>query len=367
MKTRMSLKGKADRSYDVRIGSGAIAEIGKWLRHRPSRQAVLISDSKLTQAREATRTALSGAGWKVHELVVEAGESLKDIKSIYPIYGELLKAGISRDSLLIALGGGTIGDAAGFVAATYLRGIDWVSLPTTLLAQVDSAVGGKTGINHAAGKNLIGAIYQPALVVCDTDFLKTLSPREIVSGFGEVLKYGLVFDPHFLKSSMTHSERFLSLEPKVLVQAIHRSLEWKCKVVSKDEQDRLGIREALNFGHTFGHALESATSYKKFRHGEAVIWGMRFALALSEVRGKMKAKVRLPLESFLKSLPVPPIPSKIKTAELFERMKKDKKVRGGKIHFVLLRESGRWVSDSGVTVADLNAAARLIGLTRGPR
>jgi 3-dehydroquinate synthase len=248
-----------DRSYDIRIGAGAVRELPRWLGRRRSKRAFVIADRRLRTARAALLRGLRHAGWEAHEIAVPAGEGLKDIESVYPIYGALLKARANRDSLLVALGGGSVGDAAGFVAATYLRGIDWVGVPTTLLAQVDSSIGGKTGINHVTGKNLIGAFHQPRLVVCDTDFLSTLSRREVVSGLGEVVKYGIVYDPALLGYLCKNRDRFLGLEPRILERAIERSAHWKCRAVSRDELDRAGVREFLNFGHTFGHALESAT------------------------------------------------------------------------------------------------------------
>lgn len=351
-----------ERSYDIRIGSGAIRGLAGWLAHRESKRAFIISDRRLKAARESLHASLSGAGWQVHEIPVAAGEGLKDIESVYPIYGELLKAKANRDSVLFALGGGSIGDAAGFVAATYLRGIAWVGLPTTLLGQVDSAIGGKTGINHATGKNLIGSFHQPELVVCDTDFLRTLGPREIVSGFGEVVKYGLVYDPRFFSYLEKNARALLKLDRGTLATAIEKSVQWKCKAVAKDELDRKGVREVLNFGHTFGHALESATRYEKYQHGEAVIWGMRFALALSQARGRLKAAVRARADGFLRALKVPPVPREFGPAEFFDLMMHDKKVRDGKIHFVLVDRIGHAVSDNQVRRDDLFEAYRLLDL-----
>ena len=350
-----------ERSYDIRIGAGAVNELPRWLSRRSSKRAFIIADRSLTQARAKLKASLKRAGWEIHEIPVRAGESLKDIQAVYPLYGELLKRKASRDSLLLALGGGSIGDAAGFVAATYLRGISWVGLPTTLLAQVDSSIGGKTGINHDAGKNLIGSFHQPKLVVCDTDFLKTLGPREIVSGFGETVKYGLIYDPAFFAYLQSNAAAFFRLDPRVLAAAIEKSARWKCKAVARDEFDRKGVREALNFGHTFGHALESATRYRVFQHGEAVIWGMRFALALSEARGKLRGSERARADGFLASLKLPPIPKGFGPSELFDRMADDKKVRAGRIHFVLLDRIGHVVSDSRVGREDLFAAYRLMG------
>jgi 3-dehydroquinate synthase len=355
--------------YDIRIGAGAIGKLPLWMkglqRKGAARTAFLISDESLGEARQSTRASLERGGWAVSEIAVRAGEGLKDIQAVFPIFGELLRAGATRDSTLFALGGGSIGDAAGFVAATYLRGIDWVGIPTTLLAQVDSSVGGKTGINHPQGKNLVGAFHQPRLVVCDTDFLGTLGKREIVSGLGEVVKYGIAFDPPFLKYLEARYEDFLALDPGVLAVAVQKSLRWKCAAVSGDVLDRRGTREVLNFGHTFGHALESATGYGVFQHGEAVIWGMRFALALSQVRKRLSARERGRIDSFLARLAAREIPPELGPEALLSPMARDKKVRGGKLHFVLLKNAGKTVPDANVSPDELLAAYRLLGLPGG--
>ncbi|MGK5085648.1 3-dehydroquinate synthase [Bdellovibrionota bacterium FG-1] len=346
--------------YHIQIGAGAIRGIGKCLARAPSRRAFLISDVRLIEPRAALKSALAAASWEVFEIPVEAGESLKDIQAIYPLYGKLLDGKANRDSVIFALGGGTVGDAAGFVASTYLRGIPWVGVPTTLLAQVDSSVGGKTGINHSAGKNLIGSFHPPQLVICDTDFLRTLGSREIISGFGEVVKYGIAFDPKFFSYLEKNREKFMAMDPQVIAYSIERSLFWKCKMVARDEFDRKGIREALNLGHTFGHALESLTDYKVFQHGEAVLWGMRFALALSKVRRRLAAKTRDRVDTVLASIPIPTIPRRLKISQLIACMKKDKKIRDGKIHFVLLKELGRTFSDGRVQEEDLKTAFKLL-------
>jgi 3-dehydroquinate synthase len=349
------------RSYDVWIGSGVVARAASLgSPSRPGRRAFIIADQALVSAREALRKTLAHAGWDITEIAVQAGEDLKDFQFLYPLYGELLKSGADRNAVLFALGGGSVGDAAGFIAATYMRGIQWVSVPTTLLAQVDSAVGGKTGVNHSLGKNLIGAFYQPSLVLCDSDFLKTLSSREVVSGLGETIKYGIIYDPSFCTFLRKNLKPLLALEPRILTQAVARSIRWKAKAVARDELDRNGVREALNFGHTFGHALESATGYHTFQHGEAVIWGMRFALALSQVCKKLKATERSPLEKLLTALPIPPLPQALSETELFLAMQKDKKNRNGKIHFVLLKKPGKTVTSSDVTERELVEAYRMI-------
>jgi 3-dehydroquinate synthase len=365
---KLPLPGRENRSYQIQIGAGAIEKIGNWLRRAApkssSRFAVIIADERLVDARAALLASLTSAGWTTHEIPVAAGEGLKNFETIYPLYGDLIKKKAGRDAVLFALGGGSVGDAAGFIAATYLRGIRWVGVPTTLLAQVDSSVGGKTGINHPLGKNLIGAFHQPTLVVCDTDFLLTLSQREMVSGFGETVKYGLIYDPEFYDWLEQNADDFLGRNSDALVHAIERSLAWKAKAVSRDELDRKGVREALNFGHTFGHALEAITEYGTYQHGEAVLWGMRFALALSRVRGHLKTSEFLRAERFLSTLPVPPLPTQLGQARYYEKMIdkmfNDKKVRDGKIHFVLLKKLGKTVSDSEVKRKDIDAAYHLM-------
>jgi 3-dehydroquinate synthase len=345
------------RAYDVRVGAGALAGLPAWLRGG-SRRAFVVSDEALVAARGKVRRALTQAGWRVDELPVCAGERLKDMGSVYPLYGRLLELGADRHSVLFALGGGTVGDAAGFVASTYMRGIRWVSLPTTLLAQLDSGVGGKTGINHEVGKNLIGSFHQPSLVVCDTDLLATLDDRDVVSGLGEAIKIGLVYDPRFCAYLVRHLAGFLARDARVLNRAIVASVAWKARAVARDEHDRSGEREALNFGHTFGHALEAETRYRGHRHGEAVIWGMRFALALSQVRGVLASREGARLDELLASLPVPPLPRS--GSKLLSHVKRDKKARDGRVRFVLLKRPGRVLLDDGVTAGDLEAAWTLL-------
>ncbi len=341
-------------SYDVLIGSGISDKLGK-LYKGDSKRAVLISDQRLTAHRAKVIKSLTAAGWNVHEIAVEAGEQLKNIELLYPIYGEMLKAGIDRSSTLFALGGGTVGDAAGFIASTYLRGIPWVGIPTTLLAQVDSSIGGKTAVNHPIGKNLIGTFYQPALVVCDTDFLKTLSERELISGLGEVVKYGLTFDKKFFSYVRANWGKALKHDPQVIGQLVKASAAFKAKAVAKDEYDRKGVREVLNFGHTFGHALESVTNYEKFQHGEAVIWGMRFALALSNVKDKLPTKAWQEADGFLSQIKLPSLPN-AKPEDFFKIMSKDKKAKDGKVRFILLKNIGQTVLDRNIEPAELLAA-----------
>jgi 3-dehydroquinate synthase len=360
---RLRLK---EKTYEICIGPGEISRLNQALERaahasgKQDKNAFLVSDRALLGIRKKVVRALKASGWNVHEIAVDAGEGLKDFSSIYPIYADLLKLKADRNATLFAIGGGSVGDAAGFIAATYLRGVAWVGVPTTLLAQVDSSIGGKTGINHDAGKNLIGSFHQPRLVVCDTDFLMSLSKREMISGLGEILKYGLVYDPKMLKYTAQNIELVLGHDRVVLTKLIERSLHWKARVVAQDEFDRKGVREALNFGHTFGHALESITKYKIFQHGEAVIWGMRFAVALSFVRGALTKRDFDAACKILSLVEVPNLPSRVTMASYIELMANDKKMRGGRLHFVLLKRIGKTISDSGVTPADLARAYELM-------
>ncbi len=351
---------KVPFTHPILIGEGALSSLPSLLTGRRSKKVFILADQRLKSARKLILQTLKSAGFDAVEIPVPAGEKLKDIQSVYPIYESLLSEKADRDSLLIALGGGTIGDVGGFIASTYLRGIDWIGVPTTLLAQVDSSVGGKTGINHKAGKNLIGTFHQPKAVICDTRFLKTLGRQEIISGIGEISKVALTFDPPFFSFLEKNLPALLKLDSKVAAKCIQKALQWKCVAVQKDEFDRKGVREVLNFGHTFGHALESATQYKKFQHGEAVIWGMRFAVALSEIRGHLSSKDRAQIDRFLRCLPVGSFLKFAKRDQIFPYMKKDKKSEAGSIRFVLLSRLGKSISDRKVTPADLNQAYELM-------
>jgi 3-dehydroquinate synthase len=353
IKFKVNLK---KRSYPISIGSDLSQNLSALLMNLPSKNAFVVSDRALKNLRSQFIKGLKKAKWNVAEIPVGAGEGLKDFKTTHEIYGKLLKLGAHRDSVLFALGGGSVGDAAGFVASTYLRGITWVGVPTTLLAQVDSSVGGKTAINHSQGKNLIGTFYQPAAVICDVTYLSSLSRREIISGLGEALKYGLIYDPQFFKFIKLNWNRLLAKETKGLEQVVQKSLQWKSKVVSQDEFDNKGRREFLNFGHTFGHALEKITDYKKFQHGEAIIWGMRYALALSQVKGVISTQEYEEIDSFLAGISLPPLPKNISAQKISKLMSKDKKIRGGRLHFVLLKKMGRPISASNVTAKNIRDA-----------
>lgn len=347
------------RSYDIRVGRNVVERIGSWLPRDGARRGFVLADRALTEQTRVLTRALKRAGWDVATIPLRAGEALKDLSSIYPIFGDLLAAKADRHSTIFALGGGVIGDAAGFVAATYLRGVPWVGIPTTLLAQVDSAIGGKTAVNHPSGKNLIGAFYQPSLVVSELAFLDTLDRRDRVSGFGETIKYGIISDPAFFRKLARHREEFLALEPRLLTEAVAKCSALKARLVELDERDTRGPRETLNFGHTIGHALEAATGYKRFRHGEAIVYGMRAASYLSLRRGHLPERAYAEIESALSAVPLPKLPAAIDDRDILDAVLLDKKkTRTGKVRFVLLEALGSTVSDDGVTPAQIREAVR---------
>lgn len=350
----------------ILVGKGIIKALPQHLPKDASR-VIIISDSSLLPLRQKLLKVLKSTNLPVAEIAVRAGERLKDMEQVYAIYGKLIDLGADRHSVIVALGGGTVGDTAGFVAATYHRGISWIGIPTTLLAQVDSSVGGKTGINHKKGKNLIGAFHQPLAVLCDTDCLKSLGEREMVSGIGEIIKYSLTYDPEFFSWLNSNLPKLLKKSVPHLVHAIGKSLEWKSRAVEQDEFDRTGVREVLNFGHTFGHALESVTGYKKFQHGEAVIWGMRFALALSAEKECLKEEDYQDLQKLLFRVPVPELPRNFKVSKVFEAMKKDKKSQAGHVRFVLLESLGKTVSRRDVTPEELNEAYKRMITFKGKK
>jgi shikimate kinase / 3-dehydroquinate synthase len=273
--------------YPVFVGYGLLDDLGNRM-HRASLSGavIIISDNNVFALYgQRVEDILKGAGFGVHSFVVPAGEDVKSLDHAARIYDFLVRQRVERDDIIIALGGGVVGDLAGFVAATFMRGISWVQVPTSLIAMVDASIGGKVGVNHAEGKNLIGAFYQPSMVLADCQTLATLPERELVSGWAEVIKHGLILDEEFFLFLESNAERLKSLEPEVLTKAIARSAAIKAGVVSQDEREREGKRTILNFGHTIGHGLEAATGYQSFLHGEAVAIGMMGAAMLSRRLG----------------------------------------------------------------------------------
>jgi 3-dehydroquinate synthase len=349
---RISLDLSRQRS-DIWVGNRLSSGLEKVFRNEKKGKAFFIIDRKLKKQATPWLKQFQQLEWNTHVYFAVASEKFKDIKSIFPLYQWLLQGGADRSSILIAVGGGVIGDATGFLAGTYMRGIRWAGIPTTLLAQVDSAVGGKTAVNHPQSKNLIGVFHQPSWVFCDGTFLNTLPKRDRVSGLGEMIKYGLAFSPHLFNHLETQWKKVISGSLSGQNELIYECLKLKSKMVRNDELDCLGIREVLNLGHTFGHALEAETEYSYFRHGEAVILGLRVAAHLSLLRKHLNPKKYQKIESFLSLLPVPSIPKSIKTENLISRLKSDKKVRNGKVRFVLLRDIGKTSLDDQVTPSQL--------------
>lgn len=340
MSSRKSFQVRlGERSHPVHVGQGLLADASVWPEPTASRKALLCLDAHLAEKRGPLLASLRAAGWEPECEILQGSEALKDFHTLFPLYGRMLEVGLQRRSLLVAVGGGTVGDAMGFLASTYLRGIAWVSVPSTLLAQVDSGLGGKTGVNHPAGKNLIGAIWQPAAIVCDTDLLKDLGDRDIYSGLGEMLKYGLIADAelwHWLKA---HIPDLLARDSAALAEGIYRSLQIKARYVEADEPDLSGVRAVLNFGHTFGHALEAVAGYGAFRHGEAVAWGMKLAARASRRLGWLPVEQAAEIQQVLGDLPLPPLPD-LDQAALLQALGHDKKREGGAVQTLLLKRIG---------------------------
>ena len=330
----------AGRPYDIHIGPGLLDRLDEFVRPlRPSRLLV-VTDERVgpLYAARAQAVLQTVAPTTVFELA--GGETGKDLRAVEAVLDALLAAGADRGSAVIALGGGVVGDIAGFAAAIYMRGIRFVQVPTTLLAQVDSSVGGKTGVNHPRGKNLIGAFHQPQAVVADTDTLRTLPPRELSAGLAEVLKHGLLADAEYFAQVTRDLPRLLGCEERALAQAIARSCEIKAAIVARDERES-GERALLNLGHTFGHAIEALTGYERWLHGEAVGCGMCLAADLSQRLGLI---ARADVEAVEKAVAAAGLPVRIaglSQAAAIESMRGDKKAEAGEIRFIVLERIGR--------------------------
>ena len=275
----------------------------------------------------------------VSECILPDGEQHKTLQTAASVFDQLVGKKLNRDGIVLALGGGVVGDIAGFAAACYQRGIGYVQLPTTLLAQVDSSVGGKTGVNHSGGKNLIGAFHQPLAVIADTDTLSTLPDRELSAGLAEVIKYGCIADLEFLDWLESNLERLLARDVEALTYAISRSCEIKASVVGEDEREQ-GRRAILNFGHTFGHAIEAATDYERYLHGEAVALGMVMATDFSRELGLIDAAAQERVDGLVRRAGLPTQAPKVGAARALELMRMDKKVLSGTVRLVLLERLG---------------------------
>ena len=332
-----------DRSYEILVGAGLLSRAGEFLQRAGLRGKVaVVTNPTVAQLYlDTICEALAGAGFQTTPVLVPDGEENKNLKSLVSIYDRLIGDRFERRECILALGGGVIGDLAGFAAATYLRGVPYVQVPTTLLAQVDSSVGGKTAINHQDGKNLIGSFYQPRVVLIDVEVLQSLPRRELIAGLAEVIKYGIIEDPVLFRLLEQEHRRLFDLDQEFLMRVIATCCAIKARVVEKDEREN-DYRAVLNFGHTIGHALEAATGYSRFLHGEAVGIGMVKASVISAQQGfcdrnslerihNLIGKIGLPLE----------IPSEVSVDALIQGMEVDKKSTGGKINFVLCAGIGK--------------------------
>lgn len=343
----MSRKVRVDlgaRSYEIHIGTALLEQLGGLCKERGlSGHCLVVSDANVDPLYgHQTEVSLKDAGFSVGRAVVAAGEASKSERCLSELYDRALDAGLDRQSFIVALGGGVVGDVAGYAAATFLRGIRYVQVPTSLLAMVDSSVGGKTGINLRQGKNLVGAFHQPALVVADGDTLKTLPPREYISGLAEVVKYGAVRDASFFSDLEAHIEDLTACGPDFMESVIGRCCELKAEIVRVDERES-GLRAILNFGHTIGHAIERVAGYGRYFHGDAVSMGMAVAGWVSVAQKGLPAKDSARLNDLLHRLGLPIEMPECSWADVRKAMRFDKKAAGQVPRFVLLEKLGHAV------------------------
>lgn len=333
--------GLGERSYRILFGYDFLAETGRICRQLNLGNSVAVVTNPTVGALyfEPVRTALAHAGFTVHRIEIPDGEQYKNIETLASIYGRLIDCGLDRGSFILALGGGVVGDIAGFAAATYLRGIPFVQVPTTLLAQVDSSVGGKTGINHDKGKNLIGAFYQPVSVLIDVAALDTLPEREFLSGMAEVVKYGVAQDGELFEFIFANADKLLARDKDSLLTVIKRSCALKASIVAQDERET-GLRAVLNYGHTFGHAVETLTCYREYTHGEAVAIGM---VQAAKISARMGYSVQAETERIILLLEMLGLPTALPlfdAAAYKDALLRDKKVRDKGLSFVFNRGIG---------------------------
>lgn len=347
------------RSYSIHVGAGLLVRLGaECAKLKLGSRCAVITDSNV--AKKFSRPALASlkkAGFDPVLITVHAGETSKCLAVVEQCHNQLAAHRLERKSFIVALGGGVVGDLAGFLAATYLRGIPFVQVPTTLLAQVDSSVGGKTGVNLASGKNLVGAFYQPRLVLCDLDTLETLPRREYLSGLAEVIKYGIIQDAHLFASLERNLPKVLRRDPKTLRDLVARCCEIKAHVVSQDETES-GLRAILNFGHTIGHAIENSSGYGKYLHGEAIAIGQVAAARLSQALIGLPAAETERIEKLFRATGLP-VKIKLTPAartKLFAAMLLDKKVSQGQVKFVLAKKIGKVIWGQPVQTSEIQTA-----------
>jgi 3-dehydroquinate synthase len=339
-----------ERSYNIVIGSNILSSIGASLKPFcfSPKVAVVSNPTVYLLYGDVVATSLGKAGFDILTVTIPDGEEYKDLLWVEHVYNMLLQAKLDRSSCIVALGGGVIGDITGFVASTYMRGISYIQMPTTLLAQVDSSVGGKTGVNHKLGKNMIGTFWQPRLVWVDVETLKTLQKREFLAGIAEVIKYGVIWDEELFDFLESKRKKILKLDREALMYVIKRSCEIKAEVVSKDERES-GLRAILNFGHTIGHAIETVTGYRKYLHGEAVAIGMHLEAKLAGMLNLFDDRKTSRIKSLINAYNLPSeMPQDIDVDHILFSMQLDKKAIAGKLRFVLPEKIGKVRIQKGV-------------------
>lgn len=348
-------------AYDIHIGAGLLAQAGALIKPLAPSRIFIVTDEHCAQYYVMPLIgALRSAQLDIAApIVVPAGEATKSFSECENVARQLIRAGADRNGMIIALGGGVVGDLAGFVAATALRGIRFVQMPTTLLAQVDSSVGGKTGINLPEGKNLVGAFYHPSLVIIDTDVLQTLPRRELLAGYAEIVKYGLINDAEFYDWCENNGEKLLALDSDLLIYAIHRSCANKAKIVEQDPDERTGLRALLNLGHTFGHAYEALAGYSgALLHGEAVALGLIKAAQLSAQLGFCSGGIATRVAAHLGHVGMPTDPKfygEFKADDVIAKMRGDKKSTGGKMNLILIKAIGEAFVEKSVDEAAIKS------------
>lgn len=345
--TKVVVNIPGENSYDVRIGAGVRARLGAHMRAMPTfvhtERVLLISDTNVAPLYEADiKNSLIEEGFRVSDIVVPAGEDSKSVQIVGEIWEAMAQLELERDCTVVALGGGVVGDLAGFVGSTYMRGVSVVQVPTTLLAMVDSSVGGKTGVNLAAGKNLVGTFNQPCYVCADTAVLSTLNAREWACGCAEIAKSALIESDEFFFWLVEAADALAAREEQVVAEAIARSVVFKADVVAVDKTESKGVRECLNYGHTLGHALESLAGYGTFSHGAAVAEGMRFALRMAVPLVGASPELVQAQDALLDTLGLPALDWSADPQAMLGAMKHDKKARHGQVRFVLPRDVGSW-------------------------
>ncbi|HEX7027633.1 MAG TPA: 3-dehydroquinate synthase [Gammaproteobacteria bacterium] len=352
-----------NRSYPIYIGEQLLSRPELLRRHITGRKVLVVSnETVLPLLRSSIEQALEEYDYRL--LALPDGEQHKTLASLNLIYTELLNNGYDRHCTLIALGGGVVGDITGFAAATYQRGVHFIQIPTTLLAQVDSSVGGKTGVNHELGKNMIGAFYQPRCVLADISVLRTLPPRELSAGLAEVIKYGLIHMDDFFEWLETNYSRLLNLDPQAMSVAIEKSCRCKAEIVAADEHEQ-GVRALLNLGHTFGHAIETFVKYQGWLHGEAVGVGMLLAAEFSQRCGYLSGKDVGRIKALLENVHLPvKTPAGMGAADFLQLMARDKKVKDGAIRLVLLERIGHAIISDNYSGAALKEYLECLQQTR---